>query len=238
LKQLINEQKRAEAETQPNTINPSVMALYYLTRLMKYRRYKEISAPTSDVLLETWTLESHSGVVMSFCTDGKFLYVLWKDGYTLTVIQYGTGFHDTERGKQYRVVTMRDRGVGVGHRVWLCCVYEKLYMFVPNNSHQFFIFNTNNLKEEPMVILNAQKERPPKLYTKRSSTDISKSEGSSAPSSNTIANKNSGLSQTADKTLSSPPANPTTDTAPSLCWIVSWPTRTLVLTDWTIMIRP
>jgi hypothetical protein len=64
IKQLIREQMQAEIETKPNTINPSIVALHYLTRLMKYRRYKEISALTSDTLLGRFLLFELSSLLL------------------------------------------------------------------------------------------------------------------------------------------------------------------------------
>lgn len=51
------------------------------------------------------------------------------------------------RGKQYRVVTIRNQVMTVGSRVWICCAFERLYMlFQNNNNTQLLVFNTKNLK--------------------------------------------------------------------------------------------
>lgn len=95
IKCILVEQNRAEEEMQSSSISPSVVAMHYLTKLVKYRKYKELSAMTAEG--ETWNIEVRPGVVLGVCSDGKYLFVAYKDASSISIVKYGTGFYGTER---------------------------------------------------------------------------------------------------------------------------------------------
>jgi hypothetical protein len=95
IKSILVEQNRAEEEMQSSSISPSVVAMQYLTKLVKYRKYKELSAMTAEG--ETWNIEVRPGIVLGMCSDGKYLFVAYKDASSISIVKYGTGFYGTER---------------------------------------------------------------------------------------------------------------------------------------------